>query len=63
MIPRVPSEAEDPMLGEFLIFLERDIRQHPERLQPIDKDLQQRIDDLVGGIEVGLDAPLSASDE
>ena len=63
MVRRVPSEAEDPMLGEFLTCLERDIREHPERLQPIDKALQQRIDDLVGGIEVDLDAPLSASDE
>ena len=39
-------------------YLERDIANHPERLQPIGADLVQRLQDLVGGIEVDLDEPL-----
>jgi antitoxin PrlF len=36
---------------------------HPERLQAVDAGLVQRLQSLVGGIEVDLDAALSADDE
>ena len=57
------SEGDDPVLGQFLGFLARDIASHPERLQTVDTQLLQRIQSLVGGIEVNLDAALSADDE
>jgi len=57
------SEGDDPVLGQFLGFLARDIAEHPERLQAIDASLVQRLQSLVGDIEVDLDAPLSADDE
>lgn len=57
------SEADDPVLGQFLDFLARSIASHPERLQAVDASLVQRIHSLIGGIEVDLDAPLSADDE
>ncbi|WP_298159120.1 type II toxin-antitoxin system PrlF family antitoxin [Ferrovum sp.] len=57
------SEEDDPVLGRFLGFLARDIASHPERLQAIDASLVQRVHSLVGGIEVDLDAVLSADDE
>ena len=57
------SEGDDPVLGQFLGFLARDIASHPERLQAIDGGLVQRLQSLVGGIEVDLDAALSADDE
>ena len=57
------SEGDDPVLGQFLGFLARDIASHPERLQAIDASLVPRIQSLVGGIEVDLDAALSADDE
>lgn len=53
----------DPALGAFLEFLKRDITEHPERLRAMDAGLVPRIQSLVGGIEVDLDAPLSADDE
>ena len=56
-------EQDDPVLGQFLGFLARDIASHPERLQAVDARLVQRIQSLVGGIEVDLDAVLSADDE
>ena len=32
----VTDESSDPVLGQFLAFLSRDIAQHPERLQALD---------------------------
>lgn len=52
-----PGE-EDPALAPFLALLEQDIASHPERLQPIGADLVQRLQDLVGAIEVDLDEVL-----
>ncbi len=57
------SEGDDPVLGQFLGFLARDIASHPERLQPVDAAFVQRLQALTGGIEVDLDAALSADDE
>lgn len=57
------SDGDDPVLGQFLGFLARDIASHPERLQAMDEGLVQRLQLLVGHAEVDLDAPLSADDE
>lgn len=59
----VPVDGEDPALVPFLGFLASDMAAHPERLQAVDAGLAQRIQTLVGGVEVDLDAPLSADDE
>lgn len=57
------ADDEDPVLGQFLEFLARDIAQHPERLVAADTELVSRIDRLVGTASLDLDAPLSADDE
>ena len=57
------SAADDPVLGRFLDFLAQDIANHPERLQVLDAGLLQRIQTLVGDVEIDLDAELSADDE
>jgi len=57
------SEGDDPVLGQFLGFLARDIASHPERVRAVDAGLVQRLQSLVSGIEVDLDAALSADDE
>lgn len=58
-----PSEGDDPVIGQFLTFLARDIASHPERLQAVDASLIQHLQSLIGDIQVDLDAPLSADDE
>lgn len=63
VLTRAETSEDDPVLGQFLSFLARDIAIHPERLQAVDASLVARIHSLVGGIEVDLDAPLSADDE
>lgn len=57
------SGGDDPVLGQFLGFLARDIASHPERLQAVDASLVQRLQSLVGGVNVDLDTALSADDE
>lgn len=57
------SEECDPVLGQFLGFLARDIARHPERLQALDTGFVQRLQSLTGSIEVNLDAALLADDE
>ncbi len=57
------AEGDDPVLSQFLGFLARDIASHPERLQTVDAGLVQRLRSLTGGMDVDLDAVLSADDE
>lgn len=57
------SETHDPVLGQFLDFLSRDISKHPERLQALDTSFVQRMQSLTLGIEVELGTPLSEDDE
>lgn len=54
---------DDPVLGQFLGFLSRDIASHPERLKAMDADLVHRLQALVDDVEVDLNAALSADDE
>ncbi|MFZ5487391.1 MAG: type II toxin-antitoxin system PrlF family antitoxin [Pseudomonadota bacterium] len=56
-------EGDDPVLGQFLGFLAADITRHPERLQAVDAALIERLQSLVGGVDVDLEAALSADDE
>lgn len=57
------SDGDDPVLGQFLGFLVADITRHPERLQAVDAGLVQRLQSLVGDVDVDLDAALSEDDE
>ena len=57
------APANDPVLDAFLAFLARDMAAHPEQLQALDADLVNKLQSLVGGVEIGMDAALSADDE
>ena len=59
----VASEGDDPVLGQFLGFLARDIANHPEQLQVLDGSFVQRLQSLTSNVEIDLDATLSAGDE
>jgi len=54
------SAGDDPVLGQFLGFLARDIANHPERLQAADFGLVQRLRSLVGEIEINLNTGCSS---
>lgn len=55
--------GDDPVLGQFLSYLARDIASNPERLQAVDAGLVHRLQSLVGDVNVDLNAALSADDE
>lgn len=59
------ADDDDPVLGQFLGFLARDMAQHPERLLALQPGFVARLQGLVGEFEVDLDldAPLSEDDE
>lgn len=57
------SETVDPVLGQFLDFLAREIANHPEHLQTVDAGLVKRLQALVSGVDVNLDTALQAADE
>jgi len=63
VLKRAVADESDPVLGQFLGFLARDIAEHPERVAAMDASLVQRIQALVADVEVDLDAPLPTDDE
>jgi len=56
-------DSDDSVRGQFLGFPAADITLHPERLQSVDVGLVQRLRSLVPGVDVDLNAVLSADDE
>jgi hypothetical protein len=52
------EEGEDPALGPFLDLLERDIHEHPERLQPVTEAFVERLRRAAGGMEIDPYAPI-----
>ena len=49
---------EDPAIAKFLEFLEKGIRETPQRLVPLTQELLDESYSLVGDIDVDMDAPL-----
>ena len=59
----VRDVGDDPALGPFLDFLEKDIQAHPEKITAFDRGVKDRVDELVSGVELDLDSELSPDDE
>ena len=62
-ISRADQTENDPVLGKFLNFLERDIEKNPQLLQSISSGLVSHVQSLVSGVDLDLDAPLLDEDE
>ena len=62
-IEPVRASEGDAALGAFLDFLAADVKARPERLKALDGALRDRLEALVGDVEVDLEAPLSPDDE
>ena len=63
VLTRADAPDDDPVLGQFLDFLAADITRHPERLHSLDAGLVQRLQSLVGDVDIDLDTALSAEVE
>ena len=57
------ADEDDPVLGQFLGFLARDMVSHPAHVQALDVGLMARVQSLTGPVEVDLDAPLPTDGE
>lgn len=56
--PKQEESEDDPAIAAFLAFLEKDIEKSPQRLVPLTKEMMDEMDDLVGHLDIDLDAPL-----
>ncbi|MFK3772948.1 type II toxin-antitoxin system PrlF family antitoxin [Pseudomonas sp. NPDC089406] len=63
ILTRAETTEDDPIVGQFMEFLARDIAKNPQRLKVVDAQLVARLDALVGDVDIDLDQPLSADDE
>ena len=63
MTRAVPTDKDDPVLGEFLRFIAQDIAAHPRNVRAVGQKLRSRIQALVSRVKVDLDAPLDPKDE
>jgi antitoxin PrlF len=63
VISRADQTESDPILGQFLDFLARDIQNNPQHIEAISPDLLSRVQSLVSEVALDLDAPLSDKDE
>ncbi len=57
MVP-VVAPHKDPVIGKFLAFLAHDIDKHPETLKPLSKDFAGRMQALVKGKKIDIEAPI-----
>lgn len=58
-----PYADDDPVLAAFLGFLTRDLANHPEHLQAVDAGFVERLQALVGEVDIDLDEALPDDDE
>lgn len=57
------EELDDPVLGQFLAYLAKDMQNHPEHLQAVDADLIAKAQALVGHVDIDLEEALTDDEE
>jgi antitoxin PrlF len=62
-VTKVSDAEDDPVIGRFLRFLERDLANHPERVRQLPASLVARARALTAGVKVDLDEKLPDEDE
>lgn len=63
LLSRASDASEDPAIGAFLTFLAQDISRNPGHIQAMNGTLRDKLNVLVDGVELDLDAALSPDDE
>ncbi|MDO6406860.1 type II toxin-antitoxin system PrlF family antitoxin [Pantoea phytobeneficialis] len=59
IMSRQEEEEADPVVSQFLAFLENDMKKNPHHIQPVPAAFWTGIQELTAGVEVDLDAPLT----
>ena len=62
-LARKEEAKTDPVIMNFLTFLERDMQTNPAALRTVTAEWLHGMEALVEGVEIDLDAPLSDDDE
>ncbi len=62
VLSRADASEADPVLGQFLGFLAKDITEQPQHVHALSTDLVKRVQSLVGHAEIDLDTPLPDDD-
>lgn len=62
VLSRADDFESDPVLGQFLDFLAKDIAEHPQHVHALSADLAERVQSLVSNVEIDLDSPLPDDD-
>ncbi|PAU74873.1 type II toxin-antitoxin system PrlF family antitoxin [Halomonas salipaludis] len=57
------ESSQDPVVANFLAFLERDMQQQPENIRPVTASTFAEAERLTSGIEVDLDEALPEDDD
>lgn len=63
LLIQVKKQEEDPVLATFLDFLTDDMTRHPEQIKLVDPKTVVKVQSLVEGMDVDLDAPLDEDEE
>ncbi|ALS97164.1 type II toxin-antitoxin system PrlF family antitoxin [Lacimicrobium alkaliphilum] len=63
LVSRADELGTDPVVGQFLSFLEQDMTANPQHIQPLSAERKAHVDGLIDGVEVDLNTPLSDEDE
>jgi antitoxin PrlF len=59
VMSRREEEAEDPVVPQFLAFLENDMMTNPHHIHAVPREFWAGIQQLTAGVEVDLDEPLT----
>ncbi|GAC17502.1 type II toxin-antitoxin system PrlF family antitoxin [Paraglaciecola arctica] len=63
VISRAAAQQNDPIIGEFLAFIARDMQANSGKIEPLSASMRESVDALVQGVDIDLDAPLLDEDE
>ncbi|MFC0228446.1 type II toxin-antitoxin system PrlF family antitoxin [Serratia aquatilis] len=59
LMSRQEEVQDDPVVSQFLTFLEHDMKKNPQHLQSVPPAFWAGIKAITAGVEVDLDAPLT----
>ncbi|EDQ2186845.1 type II toxin-antitoxin system PrlF family antitoxin [Salmonella enterica] len=59
IMSRQNEEQDDPVISQFLTFLENDMKKNPQKITPVPTIFRESMKALTAGVNVDLDAPLT----
>jgi len=59
ILTKKDDNQDDPVVAQFLAFLENDMTQNPQHIHAVPKALWSDMKELTAGVEIDLDAPLT----